>query len=166
MAVAASPSRTRGTQRVRVLDALFVTPSVRSVQPAAVIVHSPEHGRNLLAGSHGDPMQGSRIRRATLEIGLAALAAFAWCVATYNQLFAVITMVIAVPPLSVTAGRRWMAAPILVVLFGATFWAAFGTTAGYFWLNRTGLEALVAEIQAIPATVPTGWISCPPCGWN
>lgn len=151
MAVAASPSRTRGTQRVRVLDALFVTPSVRSVQPAAVIVHSPEHGRNLLAGSHGDPMQGSRIRRVTLEIGLAALAAFAWCIATYNQPLAVITMVIAVPSLSVAAGRRWLAAPILVVLFGATFWEAFGTTAGYFWLNRTRLEALVAEIQAIPA---------------
>jgi len=95
-------------------------------------------------------MQGRRIRRLAFGVGLAALIAFAWCIATYHQLPAFGAMVVAIPLLSVAAGRRWLTGPILVVLFGVTFWAAFGTTTGYFWLNRARLEALVAAIQAVP----------------
>ena len=66
-------------------------------------------------------MQGSRIWRLALGVGLAALVAFAWCIAAYDQLPAFAAMVVAIPLLSVAAGRRWLAGPILVVLFGVTF---------------------------------------------
>lgn len=32
-------------------------------------------------------------------------------------------------------------------------WTAFGTATGYFWLNRTRLEALVSEIRGMPTLV-------------
>lgn len=95
--------------------------------------------------------QGIGIRRLTLVAGIAALVAFAWGIATYDQVLAVASMVIAVPLLSMAARRWWLVAPTFVALFGVTFWAAFGTTTGYFWLNRSTLEALVAEIEAVPA---------------
>ena len=96
-------------------------------------------------------MQGSRIRQLTFGVGLAALAAFGWSVAAYDPLATAAFMVIAVPALSAAAGRRWVTGPIIGILFAVTVWAAFGTTTGYFWLNRTRLEALVAAIQAAPA---------------
>ena len=102
-------------------------------------------------GSHGVPMQGSRIQCLALGVSLAALVAFIGCIATYDRLHAFAAMVVAIPLLSVAAGRRWVAGPILVVLFGVTVWAAFGTTTGYFWLNRARLEALVAAIEDVPA---------------
>ena len=95
-------------------------------------------------------MQGSRIWRLALGVGLAALVAFVGCIAAYDQLPAFAAMVVAIPLLSVAAGRQWLAGPMLVLLFGVTFWAAFGTTTGYFWLNRARLEALVAAIEAVP----------------
>lgn len=50
------------------------------------------------------------------------------------------------------AGRHRLAHACLVLLVGAgVLWAAFGTTTGYFWLNRARLEALLAEIAALPA---------------
>ncbi|MFB9970404.1 hypothetical protein ACFFMP_10455 [Pseudoroseomonas cervicalis] len=48
--------------------------------------------------------------------------------------------------------RRRLAAAGLVLLSGGVLLAAgFGTTTGYFWLNRPRLEALLAEIAALPA---------------
>ncbi len=84
-----------------------------------------------------------------LVTGVAALLAFAWCIAIYDQAHAVATVVIAVPLLSMAALRPWLVGPALVGVLGFTFWAAFGTTTGYFWLNRSRLEALVADIEAV-----------------
>ena len=57
-------------------------------------------------------------------------------------------------PLAGPSGAvKWQRIGILVLaLFGAVgVWAAIGTVPGYFWLNRVRLEALVAEVAAVPA---------------
>ncbi|RYE95178.1 MAG: hypothetical protein EOO77_43380, partial [Oxalobacteraceae bacterium] len=94
--------------------------------------------------------QGNGTRRLTLMAGIAALLAFAWCIVTYDLVPAIAAMIIAVPLLSTATMWWWLATPTLIALFGLTFWAAFGTTTGYFWLNHSRLEALVAEIEAVP----------------
>lgn len=48
--------------------------------------------------------------------------------------------------------RRWSAA-LVAALVSLVVWSAFGTTAGYFWLNQHRLERLVADIRAVPAIV-------------
>jgi hypothetical protein len=95
-------------------------------------------------------MPGTSARRYCLAAGTAALAAFAWAIVAYANGLAIVAMLIAVPMLSAATGRRWLAGPLLLLL-GAIVWAAFGTIAGYFWLNRDRLEALVAAIEAVPA---------------
>ena len=95
-------------------------------------------------------MQSTRIRRCSLVAGVAGVLVFAWAVLAYAQSAAIVAIAVAVPSLSVAARRRWLAGPTLLLLLGVIVWAAFGTASGYFWLNRTRLEALVAEIEAVP----------------
>lgn len=95
-------------------------------------------------------MQTTTLRRFSLAAGIAGVAVFAWAIAAYGRTPAAAAMLVAVPALALAAGRRWIAIPALLLVFGLAFWTAFATTTGYFWLNRARLEALVAEIAAVP----------------
>ena len=96
-------------------------------------------------------MQSTRARLWSLAAGVAGLVVFAWAILAYARSPAIAAAVVTVPLLSLAAGRRWLAGSILLLVFGATIWGAFSTTTGYFWLNRTRLETLVAAIEAVPA---------------
>lgn len=83
--------------------------------------------------------------------GAIALVALAVSLACYALVPAVIACGAAALLFSLAARRPLSCLLALVALGGAVIWAAFGTTDGYFWHNRHRLEALVAEIQAVPA---------------
>ena len=93
-------------------------------------------------------MTDDRFRTAAVAAGIAGLS---WAVADYRPTAGVACAVLAVALLCWATRRR----PLVPVMFSATvclvLWAAFGTAEGYFLLNRHRLEALVAEIEAIPA---------------
>lgn len=96
-------------------------------------------------------MQDTRTWRFILAAGIAGLVVFVGAVLAYGRAPAFLGMVVTVPLLSWAAARRWLAASALLLILGGVFWAAFGTVAGFFWLNRGRLDALVAEIEAVPA---------------
>lgn len=96
-------------------------------------------------------MTEDRLRTAALAAGIGGLAGLGWALADYRPAAGVACAVPAVLLLSWATRRR----PLVAVMLSATvclvLWAAFGTTEGYFLLNRQRLEALVAEIEAVPA---------------
>lgn len=86
-----------------------------------------------------------------LTAGIASLAGFAVALALYAPAAAASTGVLAVLLLAQASPRRLPALVALAAVGGFVLWAAFLTPQGYFWLNRHRLEALVAEIGAVPA---------------
>lgn len=86
-----------------------------------------------------------------LVAGCVALAVFVWAIIAYARMTAVLSVAAAITILSLTARRRLVVALGLSAVCAPLIWMAFGTTAGYFLLNRSRLEGLVAEITAVPS---------------
>ncbi|SDV47070.1 hypothetical protein SAMN05216551_102243 [Chitinasiproducens palmae] len=98
-------------------------------------------------------MRSGTTRWLTLAIGGIASAAFVGGVAAYLPTIAVVGAGTAIASVATFAGstrRRWLATTIASAALGAVLWLAFGTTLGYFWLNRSRLDALVTQIDAVP----------------
>jgi hypothetical protein len=84
-------------------------------------------------------------------LALTGLGGLAWGLVAYRLLPAILgAAVLGVFLLTRMTGHRRPQALALIGLGGFALWAAFGTATGYFWLNRLRLDALIAEIQAVP----------------
>jgi len=110
-------------------------------------------GSDLDAARNGPRTLATRPRtpiRSSLA-GSVALLGFVASLPVYWPLLTLVLASAAILLLSAAAPRRRTVAIPLLLLCAGTAWAAFGTTTGYFWLNRHRLDALVAEIDALPA---------------
>ncbi|MHC2107134.1 hypothetical protein [Methylobacterium sp. CM6246] len=92
-------------------------------------------------------------RRAALIVGGCGVVVFGWALVAYAPAPGIAAAVVAVPAFARAAKRRVAAFLALAVFSAAVIWAAFGTTTGYFVLNRSRLDAVVAEIAAMPTLV-------------
>ena len=96
-------------------------------------------------------LRREKARIAFVVAGCVALAVFVWAIIAYARTTAVLSVVGAIPLLSLAARKRLVVALGLSAVCAPLIWMAFGTTAGYFLLNRSRLEGLVAEITAVPS---------------
>ena len=102
------------------------------------------------AGRAG-PLPGRRRARMLCWAGIATLLALLLSLPAYSPWLSTSLALLAVALLAGAARRPLPVAGLALLLGGGLLWAAFATTTGYFWLNRHRLEALLAEIEAVPA---------------
>ena len=98
-----------------------------------------------------DLLHREKARIAFVVAGCVALAVFVWAIIACARMTAVLSVAAAIPLLSLTARRQLAVALGLSAVCAPLIWMAFGTTDGYFLLNRSRLEGLVAEITAVPS---------------
>ncbi|KQP29794.1 hypothetical protein ASF27_19555 [Methylobacterium sp. Leaf102] len=92
-------------------------------------------------------------RRAALVVGGCGVVVFGWALVAYAPVPGIAAAVAAVPAFARAATHRVAVFLALAAIGGGMTWAAFGTTTGYFVLNRSRLDAVVAEIAAMPTLV-------------
>ena len=80
-----------------------------------------------------------------------ALAVLGWALLDYAPATAAASLVALVILLSYVSPWRLRIALLASTVSAVLYFAAFQTTLGYFWLNRSRLVALVAQIQTVPA---------------
>lgn len=93
----------------------------------------------------------TRAQQACLVAGLGSLLAVAGALACYALVPALLAALSTIVFVGLAAGRCGLGLMALATLTGLAMWTAFGTTTGYFLLNRHRLERLVADIEAVPA---------------
>lgn len=69
----------------------------------------------------------------------------------YIKFLSSILIIMIVSTLANASARRLRTTLLCSAIGALLFFTAFYTTFGYFWLNRSRLEALVTQIQAVPA---------------
>ncbi len=80
-----------------------------------------------------------------------AFVSLIWGLAAYAPAGTAAAMIVLLVLLRHGLPLRLRAALLCTLIAGLVFYAAFATVPGFFWLNRSRLDTLVTQIQAVPA---------------